>query len=562
MNLVSFYIKKIGGVGQGLLNYFFGPSVPLNQSKIKAYLNCPKKFYLDNLAKDKVKSAYLAQENPHEDDSSNLLYNISLKNALGMMFGLMRKGETLGESGLLNTFSRKYRTSARYDADMSLEEKGKEKLLNFYRWYMDTMAKTLESSRRIYAQVGSHKVRGTADLIDSVSGKVRIIFFKPTGKTMDKRLLAFYEYNILPVYLYAKDKYKNKLSEITVYFFEDGTPVTFDLNNKDDMTLLNRGFKNISRTVKYTEKSIRARDFHPEKGVLCHKCQYFYTCEAWAAVDKEVKDKLVDASRERLSYSKMSSYLNCPRAFKFSYIDKIRSKPRGFFSLGTSVHETFEEVYKYNGPKKNPSLKYVLKTFEKHWHREGFVDDAEEQSYKERGREMVIKYFKRYIDNGKYRPAYAIEEYFEIPIGKTAVMLGFIDRVDKLPDGTFQILDYKTEPTMRSQEAVDNDWQLLIYYLAGKLALGFEAKKMTLLMLQFDKEITTVPDPKRSEELFAKLTATAEDVVDKIRTAKDFEPKYNKYCRNCDFIEDCPLWELKDGKYVETHPELKTADTH
>lgn len=552
MNFIKFYVRVLGKILQGVLNYFFGPSVPLNNSKIKAYLNCPKKFFLDNKAKQIVKDKYMHIKNPYKDDRTNLNYFSAMKKALNTVFYMRKKGEGLSESDIINIFSRQYASSMRYNANEDLLKKGKDRIIQFFRYYEAHSGKPVSINWRITVEVDNIRVKGALDLVDELNGEFRLFVLKPIGRLRDKRILAYYDYAMMIAKMYMQTHYKKKFSKIIVYYFEDGTPIVFDLKNDDDIDLLKRGRANVKKTIKRETKSIRNKKFEPNKGVLCHQCQYFFQCEAWNTVTKEVKTLLTDNSRERLSYSKMSSFLNCPRVFKLNYIDHIPQKPHGFFSIGTSIHETFEEFYKYAGPKVRPSMDYLLKLYKKHWHTEGYESKEQERKSWERGKQMVVNYYRHFIENKDFLPAYAIEEYFEIPIGQKAVMLGFIDRIDRHPDGSFEILDYKTEPHMRKQEEVDLDWQLHIYYWAAKTALGFEPKKLTLLMLDFDKTTTTVPNPKIDEDLFQKIEKTVDEVVDSIRTSTSWSPKYNKYCFNCDFIGNCPLWKMENGKYVKT----------
>ena len=47
---------------------------------------------------------------------------------------------------------------------------------------------------------------------------------------------------------------------------------------------------------------------------------------------------------DHLSYSSISSYLTCGRAWKYRYLDKIPTKPSTTLILGSTVHDTMEEM--------------------------------------------------------------------------------------------------------------------------------------------------------------------------------------------------------------------------
>ncbi len=257
--------------------------------------------------------------------------------------------------------------------------------------------------------------------------------------------------------------------------------------------------------------------------------------------------------RIRLSYSKLSSYKRCPRAWKKVYLDGISSRPRPFFSFGTAVHEAFEHFFDPEGEKK-PTLKHLLALWDTAFreHPEGYHDEEERRKYFRRGVEMLKEYYEKNLSGGRYQPAYSIEDYFEVPLGENAVMAGFIDRIDRLDDGSFEILDYKTEPTRRSQEEVDKDDQLTIYFWAGREVFNLEIKQLSLLMLNFNERMVTTRKPEDIPIIVGAIDVVAVEMKEKIRRHQEehepsedecvyFPPKKNKYCRGCDHLDSCPL---------------------
>ena len=58
-----------------------------------------------------------------------------------------------------------------------------------------------------------------------------------------------------------------------------------------------------------------------------------------------------------------------------------------------------------------------------------------------------------------------------MPGGPPATIRGSIDRIDRLPSGGIEVIDYKTG-RMTSQKGVDESLQLSIYALACRDALG------------------------------------------------------------------------------------------
>jgi RecB family exonuclease len=59
-----------------------------------------------------------------------------------------------------------------------------------------------------------------------------------------------------------------------------------------------------------------------------------------------------------------------------------------------------------------------------------------------------------------------LEKFFKLKINQKICLIGKIDRVDQLPDGIIEIIDYKTGKKPAAKE-LENDLQLAIYALAA-----------------------------------------------------------------------------------------------
>ncbi|MBP7652738.1 PD-(D/E)XK nuclease family protein [Candidatus Dependentiae bacterium] len=304
----------------------------------------------------------------------------------------------------------------------------------------------------------------------------------------------------------------------------------------------------------------------------CAYCSYYSKCVYWT---KKPFDKCGESFSEyskrlKLSYSKYSGFKHCQYSWKLRYIDRVPSKPQPFFDLGHSVHETLEKFYdKYDKTLRNNDylMKIYSVIFDKF--REGYSSDEEKIRYFENGKKMLEKYYESFVKDKEFKPAYITEAYFEIPIGKNVNMNGYIDRIDDLGNGMFEILDYKTEPTDRTQEDIDEDDQLSIYFWAAENMFGVKIENVSLFMMEFDKKISTFSVIKRIENLLEDIDKTSEIIIEKTRLYEEkinklknnnagdndfdklkksisleiFPPSINKYCRSCDFLNDCILKE-------------------
>lgn len=371
------------------------------------------------------------------------------------------------------------------------------------------------------------------DRIDQLAdGRLEIIDYKTGKKVPDERVINE-DASLMNMYLAASQKWPGRVARVSYHFMANNKRYSLEPCEADIQ----------AHKLKMAElvTLINKNEFEPRKGSLCAWCEFYGPCPEWKVKPHELAGETPEQFRQRirLSYSKMSLYLNCPRSYRKLYIDKVPPKPQPFFSFGTTIHETFERVYDPVNPIPKPSLERVIEIYDevRMTHREGFDSDATEAQYREDGIRQITMYYNSFIKDVEFKPAYSIEDYFEIPCGRYAVMTGFIDRIDKLEDGTFEILDYKTEPSMRTQEAVDTDKQLSIYYWACEDTLGLKISKLSLLMLDHDVKLET----RRTRDSIAKVVETIDKTAYEMIHEQEFAPRKNKYCKSCDHLHDCPM---------------------
>ena len=122
-------------------------------------------------------------------------------------------------------------------------------------------------------------------------------------------------------------------------------------------------------------------------------------------------------------------------------------------------------------------------------------------------------------------------------------LVGYIDRIDRRPDGAMEVVDHKTGRP-RSQDEVDQDRQLTAYAFAcarGALrdpSTGEVLPAASRLGLHFAEPGLTVWTTRSAEELDA-FAAQLADEVGAIRR-REFEPRPGSACRWCEYRASCP----------------------
>ena len=375
------------------------------------------------------------------------------------------------------------------------------------------------------------------------NGDIRLISFKSGSRQSSEENLKA-DLGVRLNIAAARELFGSNLTRYAVVYLRSGNSIEIDTREM--------GLDRIQEDVFEVARSIQNKDFKGNPGPLCSTCEYLTGCESWSKPPWEYagETREVYAQRLRLSYSKMSLFERCPRAYSQLYNEGVPPKPQPFFSFGSCLHAVMEDYYDTN-TKPRRTLEFLYELLEKKW-REfqiGYKDANEETLYKEKAKKMLRQYYDRFVAGKKFKPAAEIETYFELPVGPDSIMTGFIDRIDRHPHGGYIILDYKTEPTDRTQEAVDKDLQLTLYYWAAQEFLGLEITELGLFMMSFDKLTTTV----RGKENIPVLLDRIIQVTSEIRNEKDFAPKINKYCLSCDHLAGCPLEDE-----IRARPDLRS----
>jgi len=254
--------------------------------------------------------------------------------------------------------------------------------------------------------------------------------------------------------------------------------------------------------------------------------------------------------KTRYSPSKISIFDNCRLAYKYQYIDGLKSEIESIENFrGNIVHKVLEKFYKLIKGGVIKPLEWVLSEYEELWNKNytGSIKIVKKefspQDYFERGKQCLIDYYKRYTP---FNQAKIVDTermyYFDIEYnGATYSFCGKLDRLDwNDKTNTFEIHDYKVTSTLITQEEADSDWQLGIYYIALKERWpDINRVKLVWHSLLFNKEIVSYRENAQIDEFKKKII----EKVKEIESCTAFLPQRSTLCDWCDFQNICPLWK-------------------
>jgi CRISPR/Cas system-associated exonuclease Cas4 (RecB family) len=127
-----------------------------------------------------------------------------------------------------------------------------------------------------------------------------------------------------------------------------------------------------------------------------------------------------------------------------------------------------------------------------------------------------------------------LEHKFAVPLG-AHTLVGALDRVDAT-DAGYEVIDYKLERDVRTQEAVDDDLQLALYHLALEEGQGISPDALTLYFLRHNIQRTTSRTQAQSADLARWVISTG----DEISRQRQWLPCVGEQCAGCDFRAVCP----------------------
>jgi len=239
--------------------------------------------------------------------------------------------------------------------------------------------------------------------------------------------------------------------------------------------------------------------------------------------------------RLSLSASDLTLYLTCPLKYKFARVFGIPQEPTINQRFGILIHNVLERFHKDPPVDKADGLKELNSLFESGWRRTGFGASDDELQFRDRAREALRLYWERErVAEGE--PIW-LERKFDFKVGEHHVR-GRVDRVDRLPDGDFELIDYKTGERKTAAE-LENDLQLALYRLAAREAWEVEAAFGSYYYVLDGDKVAAPSKSDDAERVERTVLQVGEGII-----GQDFEPRPSPtVCSWCDYRLICPAAE-------------------
>jgi putative RecB family exonuclease len=274
------------------------------------------------------------------------------------------------------------------------------------------------------------------------------------------------------------------------------------------------------------------------------------------------------------SHSRISSFENCPLQYQYRYIDKIRSEVQGVEAfMGKLVHEVLEALYADLPRARAEGAGPFREMFQRLWDSNvnSSVRVVRENmtlaDYRALGSQCVEEFYRRYhpFDTGEVLGC-ELEVEFSLDAAGQYRMRGFIDRVDRLASGVFEVHDYKTGVLPRAG-ALRRDRQLTLYEIAlREMWEGVRQVRLVWHYLAYDREFV---EQRSLEDLQRVRIDTIRSIQD-IEASAQFPARVGPLCSWCEYRAICPAMagrralEQADAVMVSPRPAVnpRTGQYH
>ena len=234
-----------------------------------------------------------------------------------------------------------------------------------------------------------------------------------------------------------------------------------------------------------------------------------------------------------LSASDIDTYRTCPLKYKFARVFRIPQEPTIHQRFGILVHQVLE---RFHGERPGGSLSELLGLLDARWRRAGFGDSEEERQLRGKAAVALERYHRRFQAE-EARPMW-FERPFAFRLGPH-LLRGRVDRVDQLPGGGYELIDYKTGRPKSAAQLAD-DVQLSLYAVGAREAWRLEASRQAYYYVLDDQKVS-VDD--LTGERAAWIAEVASEVAEGI-LSQGFEPTPSyAACSMCDYRLMCPAAE-------------------
>jgi RecB family exonuclease len=243
----------------------------------------------------------------------------------------------------------------------------------------------------------------------------------------------------------------------------------------------------------------------------------------------------------RFSPTRISLYVFCPRAYHLYYNRGLKWGGRtAGYALGGSLHRTLQ-VFHERGGTEQVSLDELLTELRERWSDAGFASADEAARHLQAGEAVLERYYEAApeVEHETLWTEKTLQHRYD-----TFILFGKIDRLDRLADGSLEVIDYKSGRLSVTEEEVRDSLALKVYQLLVARKNPGTPVRTGILCLRSGESATVLRSPDELDEVEREIV----DVVHTILRDEALDALPGAQCRDCVYPRVCPpgrrwLWQ-------------------
>lgn len=238
-----------------------------------------------------------------------------------------------------------------------------------------------------------------------------------------------------------------------------------------------------------------------------------------------------------LSPTRINTYLECALKYRFIYVDRIGRyflRARSYHSFGNTLHQVLQTFHVGGGKQ---SVEEMNRELMHRWISAGYVSATQEQQHRELGQQILATYHQQQQERDRtLARTIATEKTITCDMGPFK-LLGRVDRIDEHPDGTLEIIDYKSGRLETSPEEVAGDLAMNIYQLILSRIYPDRTILGTIYCLRSGIQASASQTAEEREAFAEDILMLGQEIL-----SRDYSAVYPvplAICPDCDFLPIC-----------------------
>ena len=254
---------------------------------------------------------------------------------------------------------------------------------------------------------------------------------------------------------------------------------------------------------------------------------------------------------QRLSPSGAATFEQCPRRWRFRYVDRLPDPPGPDALVGTFAHRVLEHLMQRHPSRrtKDDARRIARSVWpemsEDDDYRDLELDDQQALNFRWQAWKAIEGLWD--LEDPEGVDVQATEQHLSVTLGDVPFQ-GIVDRVEAAPDGLV-ISDYKSGRAPSARYAPARLHQVLLYAAAVAAATGEQPARAQLLYLG-QKVVAIAATSVETEDAVEQLKSTWDAIADACEV-DDFAAQPGPLCGYCPYAELCPEGQAENRQRAE-----------